>query len=86
SEISAGKKFDIGLGGGCGKLLRPTDLLLYTCDIGIDVSVDLTRSSPLTQIEMTDFVPDHVRIYAAQHKDVVALLKRIREFTMAQDI
>nr|GFA05197.1 hypothetical protein [Tanacetum cinerariifolium] len=46
AAISAGKKVDIGLGGWGGKLLRPTDMSLYSCDVRIDVSVDLTRSSP----------------------------------------
>nr|GEV59711.1 nuclear pore complex protein NUP98A-like [Tanacetum cinerariifolium] len=59
-EISVGKKVDIGMGGGHGKLLRPTDLSLYSCDVRIDVSVDLTRSSPLKQMGMTDFVHDHI--------------------------
>nr|GEX66280.1 hypothetical protein [Tanacetum cinerariifolium] len=61
----AGKKVDIGLGGGRGKLLRPTDMSLYSCDVRIDVFVDLIRSSPLTQMGMTGYVPDHVGIYAA---------------------
>nr|GEW39870.1 nuclear pore complex protein NUP98A-like [Tanacetum cinerariifolium] len=65
AEISAGKKVDIGLGGGRRKLLRPIDMSLYSCDVRIDVSVDLTRSSHLTEIGMTDFVPDHVGIYTA---------------------
>nr|GEY26754.1 reverse transcriptase domain-containing protein [Tanacetum cinerariifolium] len=69
--ISAGKKVDIGLGGGRGKLLRPTDMSLYSCDVRIDVSVDLTRSLPLTQMGMTDFVPDHtgrdlIDVYAGE--------------------
>ncbi|GKA54021.1 hypothetical protein Tco_0752970, partial [Tanacetum coccineum] len=46
SEISAGKEVDIGLGGGQDKPLRPADMLLYLWDIGLDVFVDLTGSSP----------------------------------------
>ncbi|GKC57780.1 hypothetical protein Tco_1085378 [Tanacetum coccineum] len=46
TRISAGKEVDIGLGGGRDKPLRPTDMLLYSWDIGLDVFVDLTGSSP----------------------------------------
>ncbi|GKA17249.1 hypothetical protein Tco_0697086 [Tanacetum coccineum] len=76
--------------------------------------VDLTRSSPLTQTGMADFVPGQAVIDVAQRKrgkymakftaigygflpfsfsssgeleaDAVTLLKRIRKFSMAQDI
>ncbi|GJZ53831.1 hypothetical protein Tco_0608716 [Tanacetum coccineum] len=82
--------------------------------IGLDVCVDLTRSSPFTQIEMADFVPSRVVIDVAQRKcvkymakcaaigygflpfsfsslgkledDAVTLLKRIRKFSMAQEL
>ncbi|GJV46420.1 reverse transcriptase domain-containing protein [Tanacetum coccineum] len=37
---------------------------------GLDVCVDLTRSSPLTQTEMTDFMPDHPMVDSAQCKHV----------------
>ncbi|GKC72104.1 hypothetical protein Tco_1117987, partial [Tanacetum coccineum] len=70
SGISAGKEIDIGLEGGCDKPLRPADMLLYSWDGGLDVCVDLTGSSPLTQTEMTDFVPDRAVIDAAQRKRV----------------
>ncbi|GJV27148.1 hypothetical protein Tco_1383596 [Tanacetum coccineum] len=56
SGISAGKEVDIGLGRGRDKLLRPADMLLYSWDRGLDVCVDLTGSSPLTQTGMVDFV------------------------------
>nr|GEX57521.1 hypothetical protein [Tanacetum cinerariifolium] len=56
SGISAGKKVEIGLNGGRDKLLRPADMLLYSWDRGLDVCVDLTGSSPLTQTGMVDFV------------------------------
>ncbi|GKA02466.1 hypothetical protein Tco_0675131 [Tanacetum coccineum] len=68
SRISAGKEVDIRLGGGCDKALRPADMLLYSWDEGLDVCVDLTGSSPLTQTGMADFVPGRVVIDAAQHK------------------
>ncbi|GJS85915.1 putative reverse transcriptase domain-containing protein [Tanacetum coccineum] len=81
---------------------------------GLDVCVDLTGSSPLTQTGMVDFIPGRAVIDAAQRKrgkymakcaaigygflpfsfsslgeleaDAVTLLKRIRKFSMAQDI
>ncbi|GJT90847.1 hypothetical protein Tco_1079692 [Tanacetum coccineum] len=68
SGISAGKEVDIGLGGGCDKALRPADMLLYSWEGGLDVCVDLTGSSPLTQTRMSDFVPGQAVIDAAQRK------------------
>nr|GFC24124.1 putative reverse transcriptase domain-containing protein [Tanacetum cinerariifolium] len=68
SRISAGKKVDIGLDRGRDKPLRPTDMLLYSWDEGLDVCVDLTGSSPLTQTGMVDFVPGRAVIDAAQRK------------------
>nr|GEY95029.1 hypothetical protein [Tanacetum cinerariifolium] len=65
-----GKEVDIGLGGGCDKPLRPEDMLLYSWDEGLDVCVDLTGSSPLTQTEMVDFVPGHAVIDATHRKQV----------------
>nr|GEZ05163.1 hypothetical protein [Tanacetum cinerariifolium] len=56
SRISASKEVDIGLDGGCDKVLRPADMLLYSWDSGFDVCVDLTRFSPLTRTGMADFV------------------------------
>ncbi|GKF15060.1 hypothetical protein Tco_0056522 [Tanacetum coccineum] len=66
--ISTGKEVEIGLDGGRDKPLRPPDMLLYSWDGGLDVCVDLTGSSPLTQTEMVDFVPDRAVIVAAQRK------------------
>ncbi|GJT81213.1 zinc finger, CCHC-type containing protein [Tanacetum coccineum] len=114
SGISVGKEVDIGQDGGCDKLLHPTYMLLYSRDGGLDVCVDLTRSSPLTQTEMADFVPGRAVIEVVQRKrvkymakcaaigyeffpfsfsslgeleeDAITLLKRIRKFSMAQDI
>ncbi|GJY49654.1 hypothetical protein Tco_0439610, partial [Tanacetum coccineum] len=82
--ISAGKEVDIGLGGGRDKALRPANILLYSWDGGLDVCVDLTGSSSLTQTGMADFVSGRVVTEAAQH--AMTLLKRIRKFSMAQDI
>ncbi|GKD61502.1 hypothetical protein Tco_1299011, partial [Tanacetum coccineum] len=114
SGISAGKEVDIGLGGGCDKPLRPADMLLYSWDEELDVCVDLTGSSPLTQTGMVVFVPGRAVIDAAHRKrvkyeakcadigygflpfsfsslgeldkDAVTLLKRIRKFSVTQDI
>ncbi|GJR14770.1 hypothetical protein Tco_0797422, partial [Tanacetum coccineum] len=68
--ISAGKEVDIGLDGGCDNPLRPADMLLYSRDEGLDVCVDLTGSSPLTQTGMVDFVLGRVVIDAAHRKRV----------------
>ena len=57
SGISARKEVDIGLSGERDKPLRPADILLYSWDGGLDVCVDLTGSSPLTQTGMVDFMP-----------------------------
>ncbi|GJU13631.1 hypothetical protein Tco_1136027 [Tanacetum coccineum] len=70
SGISARKEVDIGLGEGCDKPLRLADMLLYSWDEGLDVCVDLTGSSPLTQTGMVDFVPSHAVIDAAHRKRV----------------
>nr|GEV80991.1 putative reverse transcriptase domain-containing protein [Tanacetum cinerariifolium] len=114
SGILAGKEIDIGLEGGCDKPLRPADMLLYSWDGRLDVYVDLTGSSPLTQTGMVDFALDHAAIDATQRKrvkyeakcatigygflpfsfsslgelekDAVKLLRRIRKFSIAQDI
>ncbi|GKE12322.1 hypothetical protein Tco_1415873 [Tanacetum coccineum] len=66
--VSSGKEVDIGLDRGRDKLLRPAYMLLYSWDGGLDVCVDLTGSSPLTQTGMVDFVPGWVVIDVAQRK------------------
>ncbi|GJV65072.1 reverse transcriptase domain-containing protein [Tanacetum coccineum] len=68
--ISSGKEVNIGLGGERDKSLRPADVLLYSWDVGRDVCVDLTGSSPLTQTGMVDFVPGRAVTEAAQRKRV----------------
>nr|GEW47768.1 hypothetical protein [Tanacetum cinerariifolium] len=50
--MNAGKEVDIGLDGGCDKQLHATDMFLYSWDEGLDVCVNLTGSSPLTQTGM----------------------------------
>ncbi|GJZ77386.1 hypothetical protein Tco_0642058 [Tanacetum coccineum] len=68
SRISAGKEVDIGLDRGRDKPLRPTDILLYSWDGGLDVCMDLTGSSPLTHTGMVDFVLGRAVIDVAQRK------------------
>ncbi|GKD50458.1 hypothetical protein Tco_1279434 [Tanacetum coccineum] len=96
------------------KPLRPADMLLYSWDGRLDLYVDLTGSSPLTQTGMVYSVPGRAMIDDAQRKcgkymakcatigygflpfslsslreleaGAVTLLKRIRKFSMAQDI
>ncbi|GJS58737.1 hypothetical protein Tco_0653521 [Tanacetum coccineum] len=68
SRISTGKEVDIWLDRGRDKPLRPTDMLLYSWDGGLDVCVDLTGSSPLTQTGMADFIPGRAVIDVAQCK------------------
>ncbi|GKG51083.1 hypothetical protein Tco_0539207, partial [Tanacetum coccineum] len=45
-------------------------MLLYSWDRGLDVCVDMTGSSPLTQTGMTGFVFSRAVIDAAQRKRV----------------
>ncbi|GJT74237.1 hypothetical protein Tco_1040962 [Tanacetum coccineum] len=68
SEILDGKEVDIGLGGGRDKPLRPADMLLYSWVGGVNICVDLTGSSPLTQTGMIDFAPGRAMFEAAQRK------------------
>nr|GEY42067.1 hypothetical protein [Tanacetum cinerariifolium] len=70
SRILTCKEVDIGLSGGRDKPLHLAVMLLYSGDGGLDVCVNLTGSSPLTQTGMVDFVPDHVVIKASQRKRV----------------
>nr|GEY28640.1 hypothetical protein [Tanacetum cinerariifolium] len=70
SWISVGKVVDIGLDEGCDKPLRPTYMLLYSWDGGLDVCVDLIGSLPLTQTGMEDFVSGRAVIDVEQCKRV----------------
>ncbi|GKB86411.1 RNA-directed DNA polymerase, eukaryota, reverse transcriptase zinc-binding domain protein [Tanacetum coccineum] len=70
SGISAGKEVDIGLDGGRDKPLRPADMLLYSWDGGLDYF----------------FLPFSFSSFGELEADAVTLLKRIRKFSMAQDI
>nr|GEW68733.1 hypothetical protein [Tanacetum cinerariifolium] len=84
SAISASNEVDIGLDGGRGKPLRLTDIMVdFVSDQAVtdaaqrkrdkytdrlDVCVDLTGSSPLTQTGMVDFVSGQAVTDAAQRK------------------
>ncbi|GJV01046.1 zf-CCHC domain-containing protein [Tanacetum coccineum] len=68
SIFPAGKEVDIGLDGGRDKTLCPADMLLYSWDGRLDVCVDLTRSSPLKETGMVEFLPGQAVIDAAQRK------------------
>ncbi|GJW48602.1 hypothetical protein Tco_0080248 [Tanacetum coccineum] len=70
SGTSAGKEVDIGFGGGRDKPLRPADMLLYSWDNELDVCVDFTRSFPLTQTGLTDFLVGRTVVDAAHRKRV----------------
>nr|GEW41463.1 hypothetical protein [Tanacetum cinerariifolium] len=82
SEISAGKEVNIGLGGGRDKPLRPADMLLYSWGGGLDVCVDLTCSSSLTQTGMIDFAPGRAVTDVAQRKRIEYEAKLIDASTM----
>ncbi|GJZ89332.1 putative reverse transcriptase domain-containing protein, partial [Tanacetum coccineum] len=56
------------IGEGGDKPLRPTDMLLYLWDGGLDVCVDVTGFSPLMQTAMVDSVPGRAVIDVVQHK------------------
>nr|GEX71514.1 hypothetical protein [Tanacetum cinerariifolium] len=61
---------DIGLDEGRDKPLHPTDMFLYSWDGGLNVCLDLTGSSPLTQTGTVDFVSGRAAIEVAQRKRV----------------
>nr|GEV26827.1 hypothetical protein [Tanacetum cinerariifolium] len=83
--ISAGKEVNIGLGGGYDNPLCPTDMLLYSWNEGLNVCMDLTGSSPLTQTGMVDFVPGRAVIDAARHKRVKCEAKGRRGYIAEAD-
>nr|GEW44827.1 auxilin-like protein [Tanacetum cinerariifolium] len=66
--MNDGKEVDTELDSRHDKPLCPPDILLYSWDGGLDACVDLTRSSPLTQTELVDFVPGTTVIDDAQRK------------------
>nr|GEY70538.1 hypothetical protein [Tanacetum cinerariifolium] len=73
--MNVGKVVDIGLDEGCDKPLRPTYMLLYSWDGGLDVCVDLIGSLPLTQTGMADFVSGRAVIDVEQCKRVKYMAK-----------
>ncbi|GJS72455.1 hypothetical protein Tco_0705296 [Tanacetum coccineum] len=68
SFVIAKEEVDIELDEGRDKPLRPADMVLYSWDGGLDVCVDMTGSSLLTQTGMVDFVPGRAVIDVAQRK------------------
>ncbi|GKA78670.1 hypothetical protein Tco_0785207, partial [Tanacetum coccineum] len=74
SGISAGKEVDIGFGEGHDKPLRLADMLLYSWDGGLDVYIGY------------GFISFLFSSLGELMKDAVVLLKRIRKFSMTQDI
>nr|GEW16036.1 hypothetical protein [Tanacetum cinerariifolium] len=68
--ISDCKEVDIGIDGGHDKPRRLEDMLLYSWDGGLDVCVNLTGSSPLTQTGLAVFVPGRAVSDALHRKHV----------------
>ncbi|KAK9740536.1 hypothetical protein RND81_03G042700 [Saponaria officinalis] len=66
--ISSGKEVDIGVVDGLGRPLRPADILLYSWDLGRDMCVDITGSSPLTQTCLASFAPGRCVLDASRRK------------------
>ncbi|GKC10797.1 hypothetical protein Tco_1007579 [Tanacetum coccineum] len=64
------EKLKLVLMEGLDKPLRPADMLLYLWGRGLDMCVDLTGSSPLTQTGLADFVPGRAVMDAAHCKRV----------------
>ncbi|XP_056692361.1 uncharacterized protein [Spinacia oleracea] len=62
------REVDVGLTSESDGALRPADILLYSWDGGLDVCVDLTGSSPMTQSWLSGFVPGRVVAVATQRK------------------
>nr|GEV79500.1 hypothetical protein [Tanacetum cinerariifolium] len=63
---------DIGFDEGRDKPLHPTDMFLYSWDGGLNVCLDLTGSSPLTQSGTIDFVSGRAAIEVAQQDAAAA--------------
>ncbi|GKF22351.1 hypothetical protein Tco_0074673 [Tanacetum coccineum] len=84
--ISAGKEVDIGLGRGRDKPLRPTDMLLYFWDGGLDVERKRGKYMATCAAIGYGFLPFSFSSFGELETDAVTLLKRIQKFSMAQDI
>ncbi|GJW05844.1 hypothetical protein Tco_1568267 [Tanacetum coccineum] len=76
SGISAGKEVDIRLDGRRDKPLRPVDMLHYSWDGGLDVCAAIGYG----------FLPFSFSSLGELEADTVILLKRIRKFSITQDI
>nr|GFA44780.1 hypothetical protein [Tanacetum cinerariifolium] len=81
SGILASKEIDIGLDGGHDKPLRLADMILYSWDGGLDVCVDLTGSSP--QTEMADCASEHAVIDAPYNVHVSSIRLSVRLLDMS---
>ncbi|GJW66296.1 hypothetical protein Tco_0120720 [Tanacetum coccineum] len=75
SRILVGKEVDIGLDEGRDTLLHPADMLLYSWDGGHDCAAI-----------GYGFIPFSFSSLVELEADAVILLKRIRKFSMTQDI
>ncbi|GJU40105.1 putative reverse transcriptase domain-containing protein [Tanacetum coccineum] len=84
SGISAGKEVDIELDGGRDKPLRLADMLLYSWDGGLDRK--RTKYMAKCATIGYGFLPFSFSSLGELEADMVTLLKRIRKFSMAQDI
>ncbi|GJW77714.1 hypothetical protein Tco_0139396, partial [Tanacetum coccineum] len=84
SGISAGKEVDIELDGGRDKPLRLADMLLYSWDGGLDRK--RTKYMAKCAAIGYGFLPFSFSSLGELEADMVTLLKRIRKFSMAQDI
>ncbi|GJZ27148.1 hypothetical protein Tco_0571401 [Tanacetum coccineum] len=84
SRILACKEVDIGLDEGRGKPLHPADMLLYSWDGGLDRK----RGKYMAKCAAIGygFLPISFSSLRELEADAVTLLKRIRKFSMAQDI
>nr|GEZ31964.1 hypothetical protein [Tanacetum cinerariifolium] len=79
--ISTGKEVHIGLGGGRDKPLRPADILPYSWTERKRVKYK-TKCADIRY----GFLPLSFSSFRELEKDAVALLKRIRRFSVTQDI
>ncbi|GKC40180.1 hypothetical protein Tco_1052564, partial [Tanacetum coccineum] len=92
SGISSGKEVDIGLGGGSDKSLHCKDdfELPGRATCLNDLAAKLNTPSNLRGLKCADigygFLPFSFSSFGELEKDAVTLLKRIRKFSMTQDI
>nr|GEW93843.1 hypothetical protein [Tanacetum cinerariifolium]GEZ53146.1 hypothetical protein [Tanacetum cinerariifolium] len=88
SGISAGKKVDIGLGGGWSSSLTQTRMVDFVP--GCAVVEAAQRKRVKYELRCVDigyrFLPFSFSSFRELDKDAMTLLKRIRKFSVAQDI